>query len=653
MTNTEAKMLAKQWVLGNRNRKASLTRKYDLKQASSSNTGRLKMGIRIDVENNPKDYKAALDDDGSLVFFTGKPIKRVPARQLFTPPKARKEAVAEAKIDRRLAVCKIILKDHDDQLVEQFSSTHEFDINEVSAITLKKQFASYVTSITERTEYQLVAQKTDGTELKSKFYEKEEDLAELRRKCEESDDYESTMVVKRVVDTDEDKDEVEEGAPSRDELYKLTDQALRQVPGSAAQQEVIKQLNVVREKLGMKKLVEKETISDSLIETTLDFANYTIDSLTPVIEEDFETPMKIDARRKVFRQKAARLGYKKVKEDGHADVASALGQIGIVRAALEKMTDHLSTMNKEDDLPTWLTNKIATATDRLDTAADYLGSRKEVQESTKSEASLVNIKNEIETIKQRMAQAAKNKQNKEVAKLKKTLKSLEKKKKMALNASTDLEEASWNKTEKLPLTPAEKKIIGDTGVYKEKYKLDRTQSNYRASRTSFSMPFTGKEDLPKLKKLVSRLKESVELAEAKMNYVIYDKKTKEVYASSSKPFDKFKMDDVADDMKVKKSDLVMKKMRKSQKAGERLKEANIEEKKIAGLVKKADKSGIPYGILKQVYNRGMAAWKTGHRPGTTPQQWAFARVNSFVTKSKGTWGGADKDLAAKARKAKK
>ena len=38
---------------------------------------------------------------------------------------------------------------------------------------------------------------------------------------------------------------------------------------------------------------------------------------------------------------------------------------------------------------------------------------------------------------------------------------------------------------------------------------------------------------------------------------------------------------------------------------------------------------------------------------TTPQQWAFARVNSFVTKSKGTWGGADKDLAAKARGAKK
>jgi hypothetical protein len=75
--------------------------------------------------------------------------------------------------------------------------------------------------------------------------------------------------------------------------------------------------------------------------------------------------------------------------------------------------------------------------------------------------------------------------------------------------------------------------------------------------------------------------------------------------------------------------------------------------KIEGLVKKAEKSGMPYSILKKVYDRGMAAWKTGHRPGTTPQQWAFARVNSFVTKSSGTWGKADKDLADKVRGAKK
>jgi len=68
-----------------------------------------------------------------------------------------------------------------------------------------------------------------------------------------------------------------------------------------------------------------------------------------------------------------------------------------------------------------------------------------------------------------------------------------------------------------------------------------------------------------------------------------------------------------------------------------------------GVKKKAAKSGMPYGILMKVYNRGMAAWRTGHRPGTTPQQWGMARVNSFVTKSSGTWGKADKDLASKVR----
>ena len=45
-----------------------------------------------------------------------------------------------------------------------------------------------------------------------------------------------------------------------------------------------------------------------------------------------------------------------------------------------------------------------------------------------------------------------------------------------------------------------------------------------------------------------------------------------------------------------------------------------------------------------MFDRGMAAWKTGHRPGTTPHQWAFARVNSYVSKGKGTYHGADKDL---------
>lgn len=61
------------------------------------------------------------------------------------------------------------------------------------------------------------------------------------------------------------------------------------------------------------------------------------------------------------------------------------------------------------------------------------------------------------------------------------------------------------------------------------------------------------------------------------------------------------------------------------------------------LKKKAEKSGISYGILKKVYDRGMAAWRTGHRPGATQQQWAYARVNSFITGGK-TRTTADADL---------
>ena len=72
-----------------------------------------------------------------------------------------------------------------------------------------------------------------------------------------------------------------------------------------------------------------------------------------------------------------------------------------------------------------------------------------------------------------------------------------------------------------------------------------------------------------------------------------------------------------------------------------------------GLKKKAAKSGISYGTLKKVYNRGMAAWRTGHRPGTTPQQWGMARVNSYIGKGKGTYYGADSDLSGKGKKKKK
>ncbi len=62
------------------------------------------------------------------------------------------------------------------------------------------------------------------------------------------------------------------------------------------------------------------------------------------------------------------------------------------------------------------------------------------------------------------------------------------------------------------------------------------------------------------------------------------------------------------------------------------------------LADKSKKSGISVDTLRKVYNRGVAAWKTGHRPGTTPQQWGYARVNAFIVKKKKGGLNHDKDL---------
>ena len=72
----------------------------------------------------------------------------------------------------------------------------------------------------------------------------------------------------------------------------------------------------------------------------------------------------------------------------------------------------------------------------------------------------------------------------------------------------------------------------------------------------------------------------------------------------------------------------------------------IEEDKAGkSLADKAKKTGISSSTLRKVYNRGVAAWKTGHRPGTTPSQWGHARVNAFITKKKRGGLNHDKDLA--------
>ena len=75
----------------------------------------------------------------------------------------------------------------------------------------------------------------------------------------------------------------------------------------------------------------------------------------------------------------------------------------------------------------------------------------------------------------------------------------------------------------------------------------------------------------------------------------------------------------------------------------KMNESLLDESSEAALRNKADKSGVSIGTLRKVFKRGVAAWRTSHRPGTTPTQWGLARVNSYIMKGK-TYHTADKDL---------
>ena len=68
------------------------------------------------------------------------------------------------------------------------------------------------------------------------------------------------------------------------------------------------------------------------------------------------------------------------------------------------------------------------------------------------------------------------------------------------------------------------------------------------------------------------------------------------------------------------------------------------------LTDKSIATGVPVKFIKESYNRGVAAWRTGHRPGATPQQWGYARVHSYLLCGK-THYSTDSDLVRGAKRA--
>ena len=59
-------------------------------------------------------------------------------------------------------------------------------------------------------------------------------------------------------------------------------------------------------------------------------------------------------------------------------------------------------------------------------------------------------------------------------------------------------------------------------------------------------------------------------------------------------------------------------------------EEKLGEKTRTALRNKAKKANAPMGALTTVYEKGLRAWKSGHRPGANQNAWAMGRVNSFL-----------------------
>jgi len=99
------------------------------------------------------------------------------------------------------------------------------------------------------------------------------------------------------------------------------------------------------------------------------------------LDKDDETIVKkvVDKLKKASQAHAGQSKdlQKAIDEDGHTDVASAQNNVKVAMSALTKMSGELSKLNPEDALPSWWTNKVAVAVDKLDGMADYLDTQVE------------------------------------------------------------------------------------------------------------------------------------------------------------------------------------------------------------------------------------------------------------------------------------
>jgi len=311
----------------------------------------------------------------------------------------------------------------------------------------------------------------------------------------------------------------------------------------------------------------------------------------------------IEITKDILRGKFKEVAEGTIVEDGHTDVPSSKRMAQVIAEDAQLILKELNKKSEEESLPTWWTNKLAVSAHNMNAARDYITDNiKEELEEAMSPEQIKKLKDSWSDIKLMSPEKVK------------TLKNFLDK--YSTDTLMQLAQSGINFVSNMARSVAMRRKSADP-------KHAGSHKNYKI-----------KEEVSDSEKMAKMRVRQMALQTKLKNLDVGDPKDKTPIAITKNDLENIQMK--MDQLK-----------NKTQKEEVHPAKALIEA--IEAVKNKAEKSDMPYSVLKQVYDRGMAAWKGGHRPGTTPQQWALARVNSFVTKSSGTWGGADSDLAKKVR----
>jgi len=380
-----------------------------------------------------------------------------------------------------------------------------------------------------------------------------------------------------------------------------------------------------------RKLMSKYRTTWTQIQEQMNEAqSHTVRYVDPLNKKKFAVPFKThDAAEKKMAQ-LKKDGVKDIKitmdtlkpgvsfkEENDHEVSMARGEL---EAIADKATQLASMLKGKSDegnpLEAWVQSKITKAKDYINSVSDYLMYNPDMKQNEENELKEAISPEQLKRLKDSWSDL-KVMSPEKVKSLKNFLD------KYSTDSLAQLSQANINFVSNMARSVMSKRKMGDP-------------------KHAGSMKEDAADDMEKVAKLRVR-QMMIQTKMQKMDRADPKNKTPLAIAKNDLENIQMRMDQLKQRAEREKTRPQIAAQKEPEKNKEQIQE------KIEGLENKSDKSGISYGILKQVYDRGMAAWKGGHRPGTTPQQWAFARVNSFITKGK-TYHTADADLAKKAGK---